>query len=151
MNAIDQEGWVVVDDKFNRVKVKHPQYVVLHHMRGEGTPSPKRALQVILAGEHTEVLTYWPEWKPLFEEVSSRLVALTEELHVAYDKISHLEVQKDFALAAQKTRCSGALFMLRAKKTPDIQTYLANMNLDNLASMLDLHTIEYEIVVPEAA
>lgn len=152
INAIDQEGWVVTDDKFNRVKVKHPQYVVLHHMRGEGTPSPKRALQVILGGEHEEVLTYWPEWRPLFSSVASRLVDLTDGLNTAYGNISHLESQKEFALEAQKSRCSGALFMLRAKKVPDIYTYLKNMHIDNLASILKMDEIKPEIVsVLEAA
>ncbi len=147
MNAIDQEGWVVCDEKFNRVKVKHPQYVVLHHMRGEGNPSPKRALQVVLAGEHTEVLTYWPEWKPLFDEVTVRLGKLCEDLASQYLAISHLASQKDFALMATKSRCSGALFMLRAGKVPDIYTYLTKMNIDNLASILELQTIQPVIQV----
>ncbi len=148
MSALSQEGWVVVDQNFNRVKVKHPQYIVLHHMRGNGTPSPKRALEVLLAGEHEEVLTYWPEWKPLFGTVGSRLGCLIAELKDKYAAIEGLQIQKDFALEAQKTRCSGALFMLRAKKTPSIDAYLANMNIDTLASILGLDNIVPEILVP---
>lgn len=146
MSAIEQEGWVLVDEDFNRVKVKHPQYIVLHHMRGEGNPSPKKALEVILAGEHEEVLTYWPEWRPLFQEVSQRFTTLVEQLTLRYDLIKGIEPQKAFALEAIKTRCSGALFCLRAGKTPDIRTYLANMKVDNVVSMLELQNIHPDII-----
>ncbi len=151
MSAINQEGWVVVDENFNRVKVKHPQYIVLHHMRGEGSPSPKRALEVVLAGEHEEVLTYWPEWKPLFEEVENRVADLVADLVLHYERIKHSVSQKDFAMEANKTKCSGALFCLRANKTPSIYEYLKNMRLENLVSILELHTIKADIlmVTPE--
>lgn len=39
MDPLQQEGYVVVDANFNRIKVKHPGYVALHHMKGEGVNS----------------------------------------------------------------------------------------------------------------
>ncbi len=150
MEALDQEGWVVVDDQFNRVKVKHPQYVVLHHMRGNGNPTPKSALEVILAGEHEEVLGYWPEWRPLFEEVSSRMKYLGGQLTEQYLAIQNIESQKAFALEAVKTACSGAMFSVRAKKTEDMFSYLGSMRLENLMALLRLDDIPPSIILPTA-
>ena len=66
LDPIKSEGYVVVDAEFNRIKVKSPQYVALHHMRD--TLSPRRMLEVIRANEGDEFLTYFPEFQELYDE-----------------------------------------------------------------------------------
>ena len=61
INGTESEGYVVVDAQYNRVKIKAPHYVAIHRLRGEYF-NKKRALEMILIGETSEVLTYFPEW-----------------------------------------------------------------------------------------
>lgn len=142
IDPMNQEGYVVCDSKYNRVKMKHPQYVVLHHMRGNGVPTAKRALECMLAGEHTEFLSYWPEWKDLFRRVEARLGVLEAELENAYQRLKDIPVQKDFALAAQKTRCASALFTTRAGKAPSTSAALRAMAPDKLSELLRLSEVD---------
>lgn len=54
----DEEGFVVCDDKFNRVKIKSPEYVKAHFARSNGVITTERLVQIILDGEQEEFLIY---------------------------------------------------------------------------------------------
>lgn len=147
--GVVQEGYVVVDSQFNRNKVKNPQYVAIHHMRGEDGPTPKRMLQVARTGEGSEVLTHFPEWKPLYDDVKGKFDVLLAELEAGYTDataktetiqppLSKAQTQKEFASHAMKTRCADALFRMRAGKETSIKQYLAEMDLGKLVSILNL-------------
>lgn len=159
MSGLVQEGYVVVDAQFNRVKVKHPQYVALHHLRGEGSnPTPKGALSVIRQGEMGELLSYWPEWKPIFDEVKTRLDTLVGQLMIDYemirrsvppvpagvvqtDKRAQGLFRKEFANLATKTRVPSVMFSLLDGKADSVQNALAQLSVDHLANILKLDDI----------
>lgn len=141
MDPLAQEGYVVVDKHFNRVKVKHPGYVAIHHMRdGFG---PRRMLEVVRTGEHSELLAHFPEWKPVHDDVEQRFNALVTVLKEAYEKHHAEPSQKEFALKIKEIPFNGALFMLRAGKTPSIREYLREANLKHLADYLKIKDIEF--------
>lgn len=63
-NAVDGswEGFVIRDKNNNRIKVKNPLYVSLHHLKGNGNIFlPKNIIPFIMNGEVAEVLSYFPE------------------------------------------------------------------------------------------
>lgn len=134
MNPLEQEGYVVVDGAYNRVKVKHPGYVALHHAR-DGI-SLKAFVEIARNGETSEVIAAFPEFKPMLDDAKERVSKFTDELETAYDRIKDIEIQKDFALQATKARCSGPLFLVRAKKKPSIKQAVADMRIDNLMELL---------------
>lgn len=136
MEPLKQEGYVVVDLEYNRVKVKHPGYVALHHLKGEGF-TQKRILEVVRAGETQEILLNFPEWKNDFDKTSHAYAALIGELMFNYNQLKDIPVQKDFALEAVKSRCSGALFAVRSGKFPSIKDYLKAMNIETLLVILN--------------
>ena len=114
IDPLKQEGYVVCDGNFNRVKIKHPGYVALHHAK-DGL-NPKAFLEIARKGEVSEVLTAFPEFKPMLDEMTEKVSSYTTEIDLAYNAIKHIEVQKDFALEATKTKFSAALFALRQGK-----------------------------------
>ena len=117
-----QEGYVVVDGAHRRVKVKHPGYVALHHLKdGFG---PRRMVEIVRQGEISEVLGHFPEYADEMEKIRCAYNALVLEIAMDYEELEHIEVQKTFALAAVGRRCSGALFALRAKQVESVVEYL---------------------------
>lgn len=138
IDPISQEGYVVVDADLNRVKIKHPGYVALHHLKdGFG---PRRIVEIIRASEKSEVLTYFPEWKEQFNDVQSRYDNLVNETQNLYDEIKDIPVQKDFALAVQarKPAVPSALYQLRAGKIDTIKQHLADMPIQSLMKALGM-------------
>lgn len=68
----DEEGFVVCDKDFNRMKIKSPKYLELAYLHNNGVWSDKRMLDVIIKGEDAEVLVYFPEWKERFKNLEVR-------------------------------------------------------------------------------
>lgn len=146
-SPLAQEGYVVVDKHFNRIKVKHPGYVALHHAKdGLGI---RAFVDIARSGEVPEVIAAFPELKPQLDEVRSRLDALVAEVERDYEALRGIETQKDFAMKATKTRCSAALFMLRAGKTPSVRDYFAGVHVDQAMKVLGYSARDEQ--KPEAA
>ena len=137
IDPLTQEGYVVVDASFNRVKVKSPAYIALHHMK-DSCGSVKALFQIAVNGEIDEVVSAFPEYKEMLFDIKSKLNSLISELENDFERLKGISLQKDFALEACKTRCSSALFAVRAGKAPDISTHIRNMSPDRVMEMLDL-------------
>lgn len=137
LDPLDMEGYVVVDSNLNRVKVKHPGYVALHHLRGNGY-GPRRILEVVRKGQYAEVLASFPEWTDDFTVMIARLADLTAHLEAEYERLKDIPLQKAFALEALKTRLPGALFAVRSGKVLSIRDFLSNMNIDSLLVTLEI-------------
>lgn len=132
ISPVSQEGYVVVDGKFDRVKIKHPGYVALHHAKdGMG---PKAFVQIARTGETPEVLAAFPEFKPLLEDARARYVALVDRVTGDYERIRDIPVQKDFAAEALKTPHSAALFQMR--RGTELQAFFRDIAIDKLMTWM---------------
>jgi hypothetical protein len=65
----DQEGYVVCDANFNRVKIKSPSYVMAHYARNNNVISTERLVQIVLDGEQEEFLIYASDYANELREV----------------------------------------------------------------------------------
>lgn len=141
MNPLVQEGYVIVDGDLNRIKVKHPGYVALHHLKGDGF-GPKRVLECIRMGETAEIVASFPEWKPDFDKMAHKYADLVGHLEAEYGRLKDIPLQKAFALEALKTRCPSALFALRSGKVQSIRGHLQQLNVESLLVTLETPTHE---------
>lgn len=136
MDPIEQEGYVVVDAAGSRVKVKHPSYVALHHMKDGMTQ--KSMLEVIQRGEVPEVTTHFPELAAGFNRVKALYDEHARAIDTAYAPIKAIETQKDFAAQALAFPYSAALFDIRRGKAVNGRDFLAKAMLPNLMRLLNL-------------
>lgn len=134
MDPVKQEGYVVVDARGQRVKVKHPGYVAIHHMR-DGV-CPRRIVEIVRSGETSELLTHFPEWRPDFDRIQGAFDSLCAEIDADFARLKDIETQKDFALRAVKTACSAALFQLRKGSIRSAREHLASIHVAKLMEML---------------
>jgi len=65
-----EEGYIVKDKNYNRIKVKSPAYVATKHSINR--LNDKRIIEIIQKCETNEVLAYFPEYKQHFDAVLSR-------------------------------------------------------------------------------
>lgn len=75
----NEEGYVVCDRNFNRVKVKSPAYVQAHFAAEDKVISKEYLIRVILEGEEAEFLTYLPEYKVKIMELKEKISTLQRE------------------------------------------------------------------------
>ena len=136
MDPLAQEGYVVVDALGSRVKVKHPGYVALHHMKDGMTP--KSMLEVVQRGEVPEVTVHFPNLAEAFSQIKAEYDALASAIDAAYAPIKDIETQKDFAAQALAFPYSAALFDIRRGKAENGRDFLAKATMPSLLRLLGM-------------
>lgn len=68
-----EEGYVVRDKNWNRVKIKNPVYLILHHIANNGKPN---FLQYVLEHNEEELLAYFPNYKVDLDQMKKRLCSM---------------------------------------------------------------------------
>ena len=79
----DEEGYVVVDGNFNRVKIKSPAWLVAHYARSNNSISKESLIQVILDGEQEEFLVYANDYREELESVEQEMKDFVKDLNDA--------------------------------------------------------------------
>lgn len=125
----DEEGYVVCDSNFHRVKIKSPYYITAHYFRTTFAPTRARLVEVIIKGEVSELLAYCPELKEQIEELSDAMYNLADRAQRIFNSLfaSYSQLEPEF-----QTRRTWASMV----KTYPIKSYLfwaydQKMNGDN--------------------
>jgi hypothetical protein len=134
ISPVQQEGYVVVDKHFNRLKVKHPGYVELHYMKDK--LSLRSFVEAVRIGEQSEGTAVFPEYRDIFESIGVKYANLLRNVNDAYLPLKTIESQRDFADAAKKTPFSATLFAMR--KGVSAAEYFETVSTDKLMALLGL-------------
>ncbi len=138
----NEEGYVVCDSDFNRIKVKSPLYVSLHHMANNHVMSYERGLEIVRKNEMDEVLTYFPEFREPFEKIKTdyrNLIKTIEDAQKRFlEKSFSCETRKDSAMLIQKEfgKFAGVGFALLDKKVKDVREWVEKAATANLCKYL---------------
>lgn len=142
LDPIEQEGYVICDGYFNRIKVKSPKYVALHHMISDF--SIRNCIRLIKMGEESELFAYYPQYKDKYHVVKKKVEDYISQIEsdkrwVDYNMdVNGLTTQKDFAELALKTRNSGILFAIRKGEYPDVRTAFLDKHENKIEDLLSL-------------
>jgi hypothetical protein len=126
-----QEGFVLVDKDFNRIKVKSEKYILIHHLKD--AINDKRIVELIRTGEDSEVFAYFPDLKIRFDEIKSsvdRTVVYLDDIWETYIVEDGMLTwtQKDFALLVQREfnpKVHSYFYMRRSGKIKNATEWLA--------------------------
>lgn len=147
LSPLDQEGYVIVDAHFNRIKCKHPGYVSIHHTQDNWTD--KTCVEVVRSGEVSEVtatvLKMYPQYQTMLEEAKTRYEKLISTIESVYTANQHCASQKEFALAVKHLPYSAVLFQLRAGKVANVREFLSEYRLDSLMQLLGYNLAAIEV------
>lgn len=67
------EGIVVRDKNNERVKIKTLLYFELHKAKNNGVLTAERIVNLVRANDHYEFLSYFPEYKPIFDDIEAQV------------------------------------------------------------------------------
>ena len=140
----DDEGYVVNDANFNRVKVKSVAWIQVHHIHDNGNLSYARCLELIRMNEVGEVLNYFPEFQDAFQQVEDAYDKFVSQDEAAWDYMLQefdLETasRKDLAIWIQKNfNLPGVGFAMLDKKVSSVREWYQTVNIDKLVNWLGL-------------
>lgn len=121
----NEEGYVVVDQCYNRIKIKSPHYVMLSHLI-QGVTTHAKIVEIIQKNERDEFLTYFPEYRKVFDEISCRIDEFSEKqtnLLLAIQTAQYAS-RKELAATVTKTECPACLFALIDGKSANARNWL---------------------------
>jgi len=132
--GFDEEGFVVVDANFNRVKIKSVSYVAAHQLKNNGVVTKSRIADIIRSQGADDFLSIYPEYEGLVIEVLGGLVKFEQALYADWRELSSYEYEnrKEFAQVASKTKCPAAMFALYDKKYEDVHDWLWAQNNEKI-------------------
>lgn len=119
-NEIDKEGFVVVDKYWHRVKIKSPLYLQSFYLKGNKLTF-KRCLDIYMANEMDEYLSYFPEQREAFDTLQETITAVEELMTRGWVWISNtcnLENRKEFFFRVANTAWRN--YYLKKIDNPDI-------------------------------
>jgi hypothetical protein len=132
------EGYVVVDANFRRIKIKNPAYVAVHHLKGK--TAEHNIITIVKSNEIEEFASTFPERKDELLRLKENYDLLTAKLNMVWDELKlrkpkniTKEEQKKYAAAVFEVckkheieNFTGMYFGLAQYKIPSVEDYLMN-------------------------
>ena len=143
INPIENEGVVIRDSNFNRLKVKSPSYVAFNRAAFDIKGSKRACLEIVLSEKVDDIYPFMPE------EIANSLLNMKEKVHsfikdfiINYDKlVKQTEAlmlafkeldgkkQKTFAILVNNSNIwKDPVFSIYSGKIKDIHEYIKNQN-----------------------
>lgn len=146
--AWHEEGYVVVDGNFNRIKIKNPAYVSAHHLKGK--MGNHHIMGIIKTNECDEFIATFKEREEEIRELESRYQNLLNNLSNCWDELLTLrpknitpKEKKKFAMNVfdvvnkyDVKQFSGLFFGLNDGKVESIGEYMMNYDDKKLYHLL---------------
>tara|TARA_R110000796_G_scaffold215732_2_gene331743 strand:+ start:11004 stop:12131 length:1128 start_codon:yes stop_codon:yes gene_type:complete len=142
-----EEGYVVCDAKFNRIKLKNPAYVAAHHLKSK--TSLYHIMTIIKTNEVDEYGATFPERLEEINELKLKYDALIVKLEGVWAELKEFKPknitkpeQKKFAMKVFEfierydvKPFSGLFFALKDRKTESIKDFIFDYSDKNLYEM----------------
>jgi len=143
-----EEGYVVVDVNFNRIKIKNPAYVSAHHLKSK--TSEHAIMDVVKSNEIEEFSATFPERKEEIFKLYNGYNKLIDTLEDAWDELQDKKPknispkeQKKFAMAVFELigkddlkAYSGLFFGMKDGKVESVKEYLRKYDNKKLYKVL---------------
>lgn len=114
-NPLEHEGYVLMDDQFNRIKMKSSAYVLMSSRRDSLAKSNRARCELIQLGQDDDVMGILPVFlQERITDLKARMSRFSKEIDSDYLKFKHIVDQKEFALRVIKESIHApAMFALR--------------------------------------
>lgn len=119
------EGFVVVDDNYNRIKIKSPEYLTLHKMANNGALTKERCLEIVMTQDVKSVCEALPQYAYLIKYYDFKLAELRYEIEMyknyilgLYEEVNH--DRKTLALTIKKDKYAAIGFQIINNKLKNI-------------------------------
>lgn len=134
------EGYVVVDRDFNRVKIKNPAYVAVHHLKGKS--AEHNIITIVKSNEIEEFGATFPERKEELYKLKANYDILLDKLNTTWEELK-LRKPKNI-MPAEKKKYAAAVFEVCTKHDLKPFTGLYFGLNDGKVESIEKFLIEYD-------
>ena len=136
-----QEGFVIVDKNYHRVKVKSEDYIRVHRLANNGSLTRERAVDLVRMNEIEEFLNYCPQYTSYIRDTQHRLAMFRNDIlfnvNMALIEKMDCETRKDFAAVAKTFPYPSIWFKVYDSTYFDIDKWIAELSTPKLTQYLE--------------
>lgn len=135
----DEEGYVAVDENFNRVKIKSSEWVKAHYVRNNNTVTRAAIVDTILKGDQEEFLLYAADYKPYLEDTQNKMKQIYEMLKNSFYTMMNIEqlTPKDYAQMVQKQPRVVQDYLFKFNNGALAKSYLSNWSVNKWCDTIE--------------
>ena len=140
----NEEGFVVKDAAFHRIKIKSPEYLLAFRAKNNGVLSTKRIVKMIREESIDDLLAYCPEYKERVDIVINKYKILIHSFEEEYQRFIIMHPRKwetldrkDFAALVSSSWAKDFLFKKRGDPELRAEDYINSLSIARLISLLD--------------
>lgn len=135
----DEEGYVAVDENFNRVKIKSSEWVKAHYVRNNNTITRAAIVDTILKGDQEEFLLYAADYKPYLEDTQNKMKQIYEMLKNSFYTMMNIEqlTPKDYAQMVQKQPRVVQDYLFKFNNGELAKSYLSNWSVNKWCDTIE--------------
>ncbi len=134
----DKEGYVAVDENFNRVKIKSTEWVKAHYVRNNNSITRSTLVDTILKGDQEEFLLYAADYKPYLEDTQNKMKQIYEMMKNSVYKMLNIEQinPREYAQMVQKQPRIVQDYLFKLNNGAFVKNYLCNWNVNKWCDAL---------------
>jgi hypothetical protein len=143
----DEEGFVVCDNQFNRVKIKSPEYLIAAHLRNNGVITTRRVIEMMRANQLDDFCAYAPQYKDFVDRVllTYKRIGATLALWYAqleYDRAANTHLKLHEIIQSYPAAFRDYCYKRYANRVSDPYEYLNKLTLGKLVDWIKEYGIE---------
>ena len=140
-----EEGYVVVDKFWNRVKIKSIAYVAAHHLKNNGVITYSRVVDMIMVNGQDDFIAIYPEYKDIFDKVETGINTFIDNIKKDWidfenSDVYHSTLRKDVALFFIKRTCPAFMFSFYDKKVSSLDEWIKSLQSDKLVEWIKIRS-----------
>lgn len=134
----DEEGLVVVDKNFHRIKIKSPEYLIASRMRNNGAITTKTVLQLLKEDKLDDFVAYCPDYAEFIDDVCHKFLKLEKNYENAWAEIAltTFNTRKEFAMKILQSPYKDYLFKKYDNNQLTIREFLFSMSISKLVDLI---------------
>lgn len=120
----DQEGMVVNDAEFNRIKIKSPEYLMAAHLSNNHAVTTKRIIRMIKNFDIDDFVAYCSEYTEQVNTIQNAFTEVAQEWEDAWKKVASYAVEGVRRIDGEYDREKRAVFAKEVVKYGDAKAYI---------------------------
>lgn len=135
----DEEGFVIRDKNFNRMKLKSPEYLLASHMRNNGVITVKRVIEMIKHDMLDDFMAYCPEYREFTEGIIEDIMCTCAQLEIDWLSVFMFAKlnRKEFAKIIRGRENEEFLWIMYDHPETIAQEYLMNKPTSKIKEMIE--------------
>ena len=135
----DEEGFVVRDKDFNRIKIKSPEYLMAFHMNNNGAITTKRIIKMLQNETIDDFIAYCPEYQNDVKDIISTLNYICECLDEVWSCVEYYALDNRDDFAGRIAGDPDAAWLFKKYDNPNLSAidYMMSLPINKLTKWVD--------------